>query len=163
MKYAVQFLIALMLLAFSTFIAWYEGSAIRDVPWEWKHTAFFSNVLNGQVTNNSDISQLDYFIYAAKFHPVYPILILFSLSYIVTLSGYLLLKNYIKRLTVFLSVISMIYVLLGLTIYSSPTVGGKYLTFVFLFIGLVNLSLAILFFLRVRKGIKKKGNFIFFT
>nr|WP_255352985.1 YjdJ family protein [Sporosarcina sp. ZBG7A] len=154
---------ALMLLAFSTFIAWYEGSAIRDVPWEWKHTAFFSNVLNGQVTNNSDISQLDYFIYAAKFHPVYPILILFSLSYIVTLSGYLLLKNYIKRLTVFLSVISMIYVLLGLTIYSSPIVGGKYLTFVFLFIGLVNLSLAILFFLRVRKGIKKKGNFIFFT
>lgn len=163
MKYAVQYLIALMLLAFSTFIAWYEGSAIRDVPWEWKHTAFFSNVLNGQITNNSDISQLDYFIYAAKFHPVYPILILFSLSYIVTLSGYLLFKNYIKRLTVFLSAISIIYVLLGLTIYSSPTVGAKYFTFVFLFNGLVNLSLATLFFLRMRKGTKKKGSFIFFN
>ncbi len=163
MKYAVQYLIASMLLAFSTFIAWYEGSAIRDVPWEWKHTALFSKVFNGQITNNSDISQLDYFIYAAKFHPVYPILILFSLSYIATLSGYLLLKNNIKRLTVFLSTISIIHILLGLTIYSSPTVGGKYFTFAFLFNGLINLSLAILSFLRTRKGTKKKGNFLFFT
>ncbi|MBY0223956.1 YjdJ family protein [Sporosarcina aquimarina] len=163
MKYAIQYLLALMLLVFSTLISWYEGSMIRDVPWEWKYTAFFSKMFNGEVTDNSEISQLDHFIYAAKFYPMYPILILLGLSYILILSGYLLLKNNIKELTVFLSAISVIYVFFGITISSSPTVGGKYFTFIFLFMGGINLALATLFFFKMRKGVKKIGSFIFFT
>lgn len=163
MKYTIQYLLALILLVFSTFIAWYEGSAIREDPWEWNYTALFSKMFNGEITGDSDISQLDHFIYAAKFHPISPILILLSLSYILLLSGYLLLKSNVKRLTVFLSSISVIYILFGITISNSPTVGGKYFTFIFLSIGFINLGIAVLFFLKMRKDTKKIGNFTLFT
>lgn len=163
MKYAIQYLFALILLVFSTFTAWYEGSMIREVPWEWKYTALFTKMFNGEITSNSEISQLDHFIYAAKFFPLYPILMLLSLSYLLTLSGYLLLKNNTKRLTVFLSAVSVIYVLFGITLSSSPTVGGKYFTFLFLLAGLINVALATLFFLRMRKDVKKSESFIFFN
>ncbi|GEM_PF-657762 len=163
MKYAIQYLIALILLVFSTVTAWYEGSMIREVPWEWKYTAIFTKMFNGKITSNTEISQLDYFIYAAKFSPLYPIVMLLSLSYLLTLSGYLLLKNNTKRLTVFLSAVSVIYVLFGITLSSSPTVGGKYFTYNFIFMGFTNLAFATVYFFRMRKDMKKIGSFIFFT
>ncbi|MEN1970062.1 YjdJ family protein [Lentibacillus sp. N15] len=74
MKYTIQYLVSLVLLVFSTLVTWYEGSAIREDPWNWKYTAFFSKMFNGEVANSSDISQLDHFIYAAKYSPIYPTL-----------------------------------------------------------------------------------------
>ena len=78
-RFLIQFGIISDLLLISTVAAWYEGSAILDNPWEWKYSTPFSRLLNGEVHNNSDISQLDYFIYAAKFHPTFPVIMVISI------------------------------------------------------------------------------------
>lgn len=155
MKYIIQYLLASILLFFSTLAAWYEGSAIRENPWEWKYTALFSKKFNGWIVNSSDISQLDHFIYAAKFHPTYPILIILSLSYILILSGYLLFKNDIKKMVIFLFSFSIIHILLGIAVSDSPTIGGKYFTVIFLTIGIVS---SVLSFLKVKWRNGKYGN-----
>lgn len=154
-KYIIQYSLASILLFFSTFAAWYEGSAIRENPWEWKYTAFFSKKFNGWIANSSDISQLDHFIYAAKFNPIYPILMILSLSYILILSGYLLLKNDTNKMSIFLLSFGVIHVLLGIMVSDSPTIGGKYFTFTFLTIGIISLVLS---FLKVMKRNGKYGN-----
>jgi hypothetical protein len=74
---------------------------MKRYTWEWQYSAFFSKMFNGEVTEHADISQLDHFIYAAKFKPIFPILMMFSFTYIFILSGYLLLKYNTKKLMVF--------------------------------------------------------------
>lgn len=155
MKYIIQYLSALILFIFSTFAAWYEGSAIRENPWEWKYTAFFSNINNAWIIDGSDISQLDHFIYAAKLYPVYPILMVLSLSYLVILSGYLLLKNDTKKLNIFLFSFGFIQFLLGLMVSDSPTVGGKTFTVTLLTIGMIS---SVIPFLIMKKRYRKKRN-----
>ncbi|MEH7440625.1 YjdJ family protein [Neobacillus drentensis] len=77
--------LAILVLCFSTVLAWYEGSNIVDDSFEWKYTAKFTTYFNGDVSDYHDINQLDYFIYAAKFHPFFPILMLVSGSVIIVL------------------------------------------------------------------------------
>ncbi|WP_078433626.1 YjdJ family protein [Metabacillus halosaccharovorans] len=154
MKYFTQFLIATMVMVFSTFSAWYEGSAIRDNPWEWKYTAYFSKLLNGEITSSADLSQLDHFIYAAKFSPIYPSFIVLSLFYILILSGYLFLKSEMKRMRyfIFLCIISF---LIGVAVSDSPTIGGRYFSIIFTTLGIIHLALALSIYLKLKK---KKGH-----
>ncbi|MEW9502553.1 DUF4306 domain-containing protein [Jeotgalibacillus marinus] len=51
---------------------------ILDNPCEWKCSANFSQMFNGVVGQPSDISQLDFFIYAGEFKTTYPILMMMS-------------------------------------------------------------------------------------
>lgn len=152
MKYIVQYILASILVVFSTCVTWYEGSAIRRDPWEWKYTAFFSKKFNGEISSSTDISQLDHFIYAAKFNPIFPTLIIISLSYLLILSGYLLLRKDRKKLTIFLLSLVAIYVLFGIVVADSPTIGGRYFTVTFLTIGAINLVAAVLLSLKMKKG-----------
>lgn len=161
MKYIVQYISALILLIFSTFIAWYEGSAIRDNPWEWKYSALFSKILNGDVTSQADISQFDHFIYAAKFNPIFPAIVILCLSYILILSGYLLLKSDTKRRIIFNMTLSVVYFFFGVRLANSPTIGGKYFTFIFLIIASINLVMSILFFLKMKKRNENLRNAMF--
>ncbi|MFD1019680.1 YjdJ family protein [Thalassobacillus hwangdonensis] len=148
MKYIIQYIVASLLLMFSTLVAWFEGSAIRQDPWEWKYTAFFSEKLNGEVTNATDLSQLDHFIYAAKFTPVYPILMIVSLAYIITLSGFVLLNKQKKIMIYFHLALGLLFILLALVVADSPTTGGKYLMSTFLFMGVILVFLAVFFFVK---------------
>ena len=81
-KYLLQIFIGIFILAISTVFAWYEGSAITDISWEWKYSTPFSNWFNIEIVNGRDISQLDYFIYAAKYQPLFPAIMLISIFYI---------------------------------------------------------------------------------
>jgi Domain of unknown function (DUF4306) len=92
MSYVIQFVLAVIVFLFSTFSAWYEGSELRDTWWEWKYSAMFSNWKHGTVTNVSEISGFDHFIYAAKFKPLFPILMTISLLYILVLLATWLLR-----------------------------------------------------------------------
>ncbi|MFA9556402.1 DUF4306 domain-containing protein [Evansella sp. AB-rgal1] len=152
MKYIIQYILVSILLLLSTFAAWYEGSAIRYYPEEWKNTALFSRVLNGEIINSSEISQLDHFIYAAKFTPLYPTLIILCLSYIIILSGYMLFKNNMKKITIFYLSIGALYIFLGITVSNSSTIGGRYMTMTFVTVGIINLSLVFLSFLSMKKN-----------
>lgn len=80
-RFVIQSSVSIALLLFSTAVAWYEGSAILDNPWEWRYSTPFTQLLYGVVNNPSDISQLDYFVYASKFQPTFPIIMILSSLY----------------------------------------------------------------------------------
>lgn len=103
MKYVFQYLMAITILIISTFAAWYEGSSIRLNSFEWRYSAIFSKLFNGEIKNIADISELDHFVYAAKFSPTFPILMVFSFSYLLMISSYLVLRKKNKSIDYFAS------------------------------------------------------------
>jgi Domain of unknown function (DUF4306) len=112
-----------MLLLFSAGASWYEGSKIVEDPWEWKYTAVFSHYLHGSVENANDILPIDHFVYAVKFVPTYPLLMLLSGTYLILLIGYILVKRNHKLFACLLSFIGVLFLVLSQVISSSPTIG----------------------------------------
>jgi len=83
-KVVVQLVIGFVTLLMSTAISWYEGSEIIDDSLEWKYSTPFSQLFNIEINNGQDISRLDYFVYAAKFQPLFPTIMIVSVLYIFT-------------------------------------------------------------------------------
>lgn len=152
-KYIIQFVVGFFTLIVSTFIAWYEGSTITNNSFEWEYSTPFSKLLNIEITNGRDISQLDYFVYAAKFHPLFPTIMIVSTFYILSVVGYLLIQNKSKWTIGFWGLISCMMILLSGIIFNSPTTGGRILFWVALVSGLICIAVAILVGLR---NFKKK-------
>ncbi len=159
LKYFVQYVVAIILLVTSTFFTWYEGSAIREDPFEWKYTAYFSKMINGEVTSSADISQLDHFLYAAKFTPLYPTLLIICISYILILSGFLLLRRNPNVQIMFHLITGILYFVCSRMVSDSPTLGGKSFTITFLAIGIFHFALATLFYMISRKEDGHRQNF----
>ena len=136
MSYVIQFVLAVIVFLFSTFSAWYEGSELRDKTWEWKYSAMFSNWKHGTVTNVSEISGFDHFIYAAKFKPLYPILMTISLLYILVLLATWLLRNHTNKLSLFFSLLGLTLFLASSLTFRSPTMGLEWFTWLFLLAGM---------------------------
>lgn len=136
-KFLIQFGIASILLLISTVAGWYEGSAILDNPWEWKYSTPFSQLLSGQVHSDSDISQLDYFIYAAKFRPTFPVIMVISSLYLLILIGYYFLKRQYKSFSYYLFFLGGGSFLLSYFIFNSPTVGGRIFFYIWLVSGVL--------------------------
>ncbi|BCB03953.1 YjdJ family protein [Bacillus sp. KH172YL63] len=151
MKYIIQYGTALIILAISSFSAWYEGSAIRDYPSEWKYTALYSKMMHGDVTTPGDISQLDHFIYAAKFHPFFPIFMALSMSYLLLISGVKYLKHRPNMRMSFFLILAAIHLLLFQLVSASPTAGGQTFTITFMILGMVHLLLAFMIYIRSKK------------
>jgi hypothetical protein len=156
----IQLILASLLLVFSTGAAWYEGSAIEEVPWEWKHTAIFSQMANGQVEDRNDILQIDYFVYAAKFAPTFPLLMLVSATYLIILIGYTSLKRNRRVFKYFLSSIGALFLVLSDFISNSPTFGLKIFFVSFLVIGILLIGIGLFGFLneRAESTLGKSGN-----
>lgn len=133
-----------MFLVFSTLVAWYEGSSILNTPWEWRYTAIFSEIVNGPVMQADDILTIDYFVYAAKFTAIFPLLMLLSSTYIIILLGYVLFKRNIKKYSYFLSCIGVIFLVLSVLVSSSPTIGLKIFFNCFLLLGILLIVIALL-------------------
>ena len=74
----------------STLINWYQGSQLVDYPEEWKYTAKFTKRLYNRekIYNYHDISQLDFFVYTAKFYPVYSAIMIISFLYFILVTIY---------------------------------------------------------------------------
>lgn len=143
--------IAIIFLLLSTFASWYEGSAIVDNPWEWKYSTPFSQLLYGVVQNTYQISQLDYFVYAAKFQPTFPVIMLISGLYLLILIGYQLFKNHKKRFVYFLSLLSGTLFILSYLVVNSPTIGGQIFFYFGLTSGILCITGAVIIYLIVFK------------
>lgn len=140
---------AFMLLAFSTLASWYEGAQLRDIPWEWKYTAVFSNWINGGVGSENDILAIDHFVYASKFEPLYPLLMAISLLFIVLQLAAVLLKNQKTVHTLFLVAAALVLFVLSGLLMNSPTTG---LTLFSVFFGAAGIAIvAGVFFLHSAK------------
>lgn len=153
MTYIIQYTLSIFVFLFSTFSAWYEGSELRDKQWEWNYTAIFSKWKNGTVTTASDISGFDHFIYAAKFKPIFPILMMMSLLYILILTAIWFLRNYTHKLFIFFTILGISLIAASLLTYKSPTKGLELFTWWFLLIGISSIiaSIALKFKLTSQK------------
>jgi hypothetical protein len=147
--FIIQFAIATMILLFSTATAWYEGSAIVDNPWEWKYSTPFSQLVYGDVHSASDISQIDYFIYAAKFQPTFPVMMVISSLYLSILIGYRIMNPRLKRFAYYLLFLAMGLFVISYFIFNSPTIGGQILFFICLVIGVLCMVGAVLIYFQV--------------
>ncbi|MBR8643966.1 DUF4306 domain-containing protein [[Brevibacterium] frigoritolerans] len=98
----MQMIIAALFFMVFTFCTWYEGSEILDRPWEWKHSTHFTNINDEQAIEADDISKFDHFVYAAKFKPLFPFLMVTTASYLIILTGYILFQRWIKKMALFL-------------------------------------------------------------
>ncbi|MDE5414277.1 YjdJ family protein [Alkalihalobacterium chitinilyticum] len=149
----IQLGIAITSLLFSTFASWYEGSAILDNPWEWKYSTPFSQLLYGDVQNINQISQLDHFVYAAKFQPTFPLIMLISGLYLLILIGYQLFKSRKIRFVYFLSLLAGTLFILSYLVFNSPTIGGQ----IFFYFGLTSgilciVGAAIIYFILFKRN-----------
>ena len=152
-KIIIQFGLASILLIISTGAAWYEGSTILEKPWEWKHTAIFSQMVNGQVENLNDILPIDHFVYAAKFAPTFPLLMLLSVTSLIILVGYILLKRKDRTFSYFLSGVGVVFLILSGFVSKSPTTGLKIFFVSFLLIGIFAVAIALLRFFNKKTGL----------
>lgn len=152
-KIIIQLGLAAIFLILSTGAAWYEGSAILENHWEWEHTAIFSQITNGQVGSQHDILSIDHFLYAAKFAPAFPLLMLFSATHLIILVGYILLKRRDRAFSYYLSGVGAVFLILSGFVSKSPTTGLKIFFVTFLLIGIVALAIALYRFLNNKTGL----------
>jgi hypothetical protein len=142
-KVLIQLGFASVPLLLSTGVAWYEGSTLLNEPWEWKHTAIFSQMANGSVESINDILPIDHFVYAAKFAPTFPLLMLLSCTYLIVLIGFILLKRNVKIFSCFLVCIGVLFLILSGFISNSPTIGLKIFFYSFVVIGILSIVIAL--------------------
>jgi hypothetical protein len=143
-KTMIQLGLSSMFFLFSALASWYEGSNILQNSREWKYTAFFSQMINGDVLHSSDILLVDYFIYAAKFFPTFPIFMLLSGTHLILLIGYVLFKRSQKVFAGFLSFIGILF--LGISgLVANSSIGGLQTFFnLFLFMGMLLIVVALI-------------------
>ncbi|CAH0232466.1 hypothetical protein SRABI96_02713 [Peribacillus sp. Bi96] len=153
-KYIFQMIIAAIFFLLFSVCTWYEGSEILDNPWEWKYSTYFSQASDDQVMDAQDISDLDYFVYAAKFKPTFPIFMILAASYLIILTGYILFKGSIKRMALFLSGLGALFLLSSVFVSNTPTVGGTIFQVFFLISGMISIMGAALYYFWMSKGFK---------
>ncbi|MCK1994788.1 DUF4306 domain-containing protein [Peribacillus muralis] len=150
--YFSQMIITALFFMLFSFCTWYEGSEILDTPGEWKYSTYFSAASGDQLTDADDISNLDYFVYAAKFKPLFPVLMIFTASYMIMLTGYIFFKTRMKNLAVFMSGSGVLFLVSSGLLSNSPTIGGTVFQAFFLISGMISIIAAALCYFRIPKG-----------
>ncbi|CEG34949.1 DUF4306 domain-containing protein [Peribacillus simplex] len=148
----LQMIIAALFFMVFTFCTWYEGSEIVERPWEWKYSTLFTHVNDEQAIDAVDISNFDHFVYAAKFKPLFPLLMVLAASYIIILSGYILFKRRIKKMALFLLGFGVLFLFSSGFVSHSPTVGGNIFQAFFLIGGMIAIMAAALYYYRIPRG-----------
>ncbi|MER2154015.1 MAG: YjdJ family protein [Solibacillus sp.] len=145
-KYVLQIIAGILTLVVSTFIAWYEGSAIIENTLEWKHSTPFTNLFDKEIINGHDISQLDYFVYAVKFQPFFPTIMIVGVLYILSITCHLLAKRNSKWGMGFCGLIGFILLLFSSLFYNSTTMGGNVFFWISSISGLLSIAVTVLLY-----------------
>ncbi|WP_286178810.1 DUF4306 domain-containing protein [Bacillus sp. B4EP4a] len=149
----LQMIIAAFFLLLFSFCTWYEGSEILDNPWEWKYSTHFTQVNDDHAMDANDISNFDYFVYAAKFKPLFPFLMVLAASYLIILTGYILFKRSIKKMALFLLGLGVLFLLSTGFVSNSSTVGGNIFQAFFLIGGMMAIMGAALYYFLMPTGL----------
>ncbi|WP_285769284.1 DUF4306 domain-containing protein [Peribacillus sp. SI8-4] len=147
-NYMLQMIMGALFFILFSFCSWYEGSEILDNSWEWEYSTHFS----GNVSDADDISNLDYFVYAAKFKPLFPVLMTLTASYMILLTGFRLFKSSRAKKAIFLSGLGALFLFSSAVLFHSPTVGGDIYQVIFLSGGMLLILAAALYYFRLLKG-----------
>lgn len=128
---------AFITFVFATLVSWYEGGQLRDNPWEWEHTAFFSNWVNDGFTNADNLLVIDHFVYAAKFEPLFPLLMAASFLVMVFQLACWLFRGHRAAWNIFLLFMAVTSFLMCAILFDSPTTGFKLFSIFFGVVGFV--------------------------
>ncbi|MGV3266087.1 MULTISPECIES: YjdJ family protein [Bacillaceae] len=152
----MKFGVSSLLLLFSTFVSWYEGSEILNRSFEWRYSTPFSHFLYGEVNKPSDISQLDYFVYAAKFQPGFPIIMFLSSLYMLILIGYYIFQEEKKGLAYYLTFLGSGILILSYITSNSSTAGGQIIYYLFLMGGVSCIVIALTNYYHIINRLREK-------
>ncbi|KIL51259.1 hypothetical protein KP77_07710 [Jeotgalibacillus alimentarius] len=150
--FSIQFGAVFTLFMIAALGSWYEGSGILNDPWEWKYSAPLSTLIHGDITSESQILQLDHFVYAAKFQPLLPLIMVFSGLYLLLLIAYRLFRQRIRLFAGLLVTTAVLLFALSYAVYPSPTAGGHMFFYSGLSAGLLTLSCAALYYRGQKPG-----------
>lgn len=151
MREVILFFGALIFFAVATFLSLYEGSQLDDVSWEWPYSAIFSNWLNGGVESAADILTIDYLVYAAKFEPLFPVIMFISaFILLLQLASWIFRKNKIALNVFYLACGVGLFVVSGVFM-SSPTVGLEIFSRIFFVFGIVLVISGVTSLVKARK------------
>ncbi|WP_338452785.1 DUF4306 domain-containing protein [Niallia oryzisoli] len=154
-RFIFQFCTATGVFLFSLLAAWYEGSAILVHPSEWQNSTPITQLIVGNVHVSSDISQWDFFIYAAKFRPTFPMIMTVSGLYLLLLLGNYIFKKVRKWFAYYLFLISGVLFLLSYFSFESLTDGGQKMFHLFTACGLICLLTGLITYLTATIRIKR--------
>ncbi|KMK91640.1 DUF4306 domain-containing protein [Rossellomorea marisflavi] len=133
------FLVCLTILPFAFYFSMYEGSALLEDQFEWKNSAKVS-ASAGEVTKTGDINQVDFFIYAAKFRPFFPIVTTICAAVI----ALWVIDRFLKARAHMIGngIVGFASIIGGLYLISGVTEGSSYFSIVLLLLGAAALLLA---------------------
>lgn len=123
---------AFIFFAVAAFFSLYEGSQLDDVSWEWPHSAIFTNWLNGSVSSADDILTIDYLVYAAKFEPLFPIVMFVSGMIVFLQLAFWVFRGKKVGLSVFLLLAALVLLVGSGVLMASPTDGLQLFSGIFL-------------------------------
>lgn len=144
-KKVIVLLGASIVFLLSTLVSWYEGGQLRDISWEWKYTAIFSNWFNGEVISSSEILTVDHFVYAAKFEPFCPLLMAASMIVIIFQVTLWLTSDRKTIRNVSFLFIAILSFAVSLVAFNSPTTGLQLFSIFFVIVGILSLLIVFLF------------------
>lgn len=107
-KYFVQVIAGCAVFLASAFAAFYEGSALADNSWEWSYSTPITSLLGRDVQQAADILPFDYFYFAAKHEPFFPVVMIASVLYIAMIGGFMLLRLRKRKAVLYFSIVTVI-------------------------------------------------------
>lgn len=142
-KNFIQLVIAFGFSIPSFFFSLYEGSHLILDSFDWVHTTKFTHFINANPNLPSDISNVDFFIYAVKFRPFFPIVFLITFLYGLFLLLLILQKKYefVNKISMLLGLILMI---VSVFLFSTLTIGTTLFSSISLFYSLCFLLLPLI-------------------
>lgn len=147
-KYFLQLMIGGMVLLFSTVAAWYEGSAIIEHSLEWDYSTPFTHLLDIEILTGKEIVVFDYFVYAIKFQPFFPMVILISLLYMIGLTLFLVGKKNINQGMIIAFVIGLLCLGASSMFYNATTFGGSLFFYTLLISAILTILISMFLFLQ---------------
>ncbi|SOC39830.1 DUF4306 domain-containing protein [Ureibacillus acetophenoni] len=147
-KYLLQIMISGVVLLFSTVAAWYEGSAIVENSLEWDYSTPFTHLLGTEILTGKEIFVFDYFVYAIKFQPFFPMIILICLLYMASLTLILVGKRNINQGMLLAFVIGLLCLGASSMFYDATTLGGSLFFYTLLLSAVLTILISMFFFLK---------------
>lgn len=128
MNRSIRFLIGCGILLFATVVAWYEGSAIIENSLAWRSSTPFTQFLGREIYTGKEIAVLDYFVYALKFQPFYPMLMVVSSFYLIASVIVMLKKlHYTKTANGLVAFVGIMSLCATVVLFDAVTMGAKIL------------------------------------
>ncbi len=109
-KYVVQMVAGCAVFFASAYAAFYEGSALADNSWEWSYSTPITGLTGGTIERAADISPFDYFYFAAKHEPFFPVVMMASVLYIAVICGFMMLRLKKSKAVLYFSMVAVICV-----------------------------------------------------